>query len=263
MNPKVSVLIPVYNASSFLRETINSVLNQTFSDFELILLNDCSQDNSEQIISEFDDDRIRYYKNERNLGITPTRNKLIDFSKGEYLAVLDNDDIMRPDRLEKQVRYLDEHQDVSVVGSYFELFDSKQKNFFRRFALLFGLVWCHPLLPTIDDLSKGMVLAHPTAMIRKKDFIENHIRYNGDYSPAEDYDLLKQALFKGLKLANMPEVLTLYNLHGDNCSIKQKEQMAAKTDKIQQEIAAFLRKPLKKHPRWKLIIAKLRLRCLI
>lgn len=263
MSPKVSVLIPVYNASSFLRETINSVLSQTFSDFELILLNDCSQDNSEQIISEFDDDRIRYYKNERNLGIAPTRNKLIDFSNGEYLAVLDNDDIMKSDRLEKQVRYLDEHQEVSVVGSYFELFDSKQKNFFRRFALLFGLVWCHPKFPTLEDALKGMVLTLSTSMMRKKDLIENRIRYNGDYSPAEDYDLLKQALFKGLKLANMPEVLTFYNLHGDNCSIKQKDQMAASTNKIQQEISVFLRKPFKKYPRWKLIVKKMRLRFFI
>jgi len=260
MNPKVSVLVPVYNAASFLRTTISSVLNQTFSDFELILLNDCSTDNSEEIISEFHDERIRYYKNKSNLGISPTRNKLMELARGEYLAVLDNDDVCRQDRLEKQVKYMDSHKDISIVGSYFELFDSTKRSFLRRFILSLGIVWCHPEFPTAKDALKGIVLAHPTAMIRKKDFVEHNIKYNEIYTPAEDYDLIKQAMFKGLKIANIPDVLMFYNLHGGNCSIQQKEKIIASTNKIQQEIAFFWDLPFKKYPRWKVIAEKLRLR---
>ena len=263
MSPKVSVLVPVYNASPFLRATIRSVLNQTFTDFELILINDCSKDDSEKVISEFKDKRIRYYKNDCNLGISPTRNKLMDLAKGEYLAVLDNDDIMKPNRLYKQVAFLDHHPDISAVGSYFELFDSIGHKFFRKFILSLGIVWCHPKEPKPEDWLKGIALAHPTAMLRRKDFVSNNIRYNELYTPAEDYDLFKQAVFKGLKLANIPEILMLYNLHGDNCSIQQKEKIVAATKKVQKEFASFLSLPPKKYPRWKFIAEKLRLRLFI
>lgn len=263
MYPKVSVLVPVYNASQFLRATINSVLHQTYTDFELILLNDYSTDNSEKIISEFHDERIRYYKNDKNLGISPSRNKLMDLAKGEYLAVLDNDDIMKPNRLEKQVMFLDEHPDVSAVGSYFELFDSVGQKNIRKFILSLGIVWCHPQVPKREDWLKGIALAHPTAMIRRKDFTKNGIKYDEIYTPAEDYDLFKQAVFKGLKLANIPEVLMLYNLHGDNCSIQQKEKIVIATKKIQHEVSQFLGQPFKKYPRWKFILEKMRLRFFI
>jgi len=260
MKPKVSVLIPVYNAAPFLRGTIASVLNQTFSDFELILLNDCSTDESEQVILEFHDKRIRYYKNEHNLGIALSRNKLIEFSKGEYLAFCDADDLMKPQRLEKQVAYMDCHKDISGVGSYFELFDSKKENLFRRIILFFGIIWCQPLHPTIEDLLKGVVVAQPTEMIRKKDFIRHHISYKETYAPAEDYEALKEAMFKGLKFANIPEILMLYNLHGHNSSIQRKKKVIAATEEVQKEISSFLGRPYKKYPRWKVILEKMRLR---
>lgn len=261
--PKVSVLVPVYNAEPFLRATLSSILNQTFSDFELVLLNDSSTDNSEKIIEEFNDKRIRYYKNDKNLGIANCRNKLMGFAKGEYIAFCDNDDIMRPERLEKQVKYMDNNPNISMVGSYFELFDSSKQNFFRRFILSFGLVWCQPLFPTIEDLLKGVVLAQPTSMIRKQDFLNKNIKYHQIYCPAEDYDVLTQAMFQGLKLANIPEILMHYNLHGNNYSIKLKDKGAKATEEIQKSIASFLNRPYKKYPRWKLIMQKLRLRCFI
>ena len=99
---KVSVLIPFYNSEAFLKPCIDSVLRQTFTDFELILLNDGSTDGSERIVKEYDDPRIRYYSNGKNLGIPVSHNKLMDYARGEYLALVDSDNLCCPDRLEKQ-----------------------------------------------------------------------------------------------------------------------------------------------------------------
>ena len=121
---KISVLIPVYNAEAFLENSINSILNQTYRDFELLLLNDCSKDNSEKIIKTYTDSRIKYFKNDQNLGISGSRNKLMDLAQGEYLAIMDNDDISLPDRFEKQVAFLDAHKDITIVGTWGELFNN-------------------------------------------------------------------------------------------------------------------------------------------
>ena len=107
---KVSVLMPVYKTNEkFLREAIESILGQTFSDFEFLILDDCPEDDRESIVKSYDDKRIKYIKNEKNLGITPSRNKLIDMAEGEYLAVFDHDDISLPERFQKQVEFLDNH----------------------------------------------------------------------------------------------------------------------------------------------------------
>ena len=117
-NIKVSVLIPVYNGAPFLKEALDSILNQTFTDFELILLNDASPDNSEEIIKQYNDDRIRYYRNKKNLGISASRNKLMDLAQGEYWVIMDNDDISLPFRLEEQVKFIDKHSDITMAGSW-------------------------------------------------------------------------------------------------------------------------------------------------
>ena len=262
--PKVSILVPVYNSAPYLAETIKSVLNQTFKDFELILLNDASTDNSEDIIFKFTDKRIRYFKNEKNLGISPTRNKLIELANrnSKYLAVLDNDDICLPQRLEVQVKFLDENPDISMCGTYFELFNSNKKLPFLKSKIInAGFVWCHPLRPTLKDALKGNVLMHPTAMFRHADIKKYALCYREPYSPAEDYDIIKQALFLGLKLANIPQILLKYNLHGDNCSLTQKQKMAAADLKIKKEIAAFIGiKNFKPYPYALVMLEKLRLK---
>ena len=117
--PKISVLLPVYNtAEDYLRECIDGILGQTFSDFELIIVNDASTDaNVERVVKSYEDSRIRYYVNEKNLGISETRNKLIDLAQGEYLAVHDHDDVSLPERFAKQVAYLDMHPEIGVLGT--------------------------------------------------------------------------------------------------------------------------------------------------
>lgn len=216
--PKVSVLMPVYKTNEkYLREAIESILGQTFEDFEFLILDDCPEDDREEIIKSYKDKRIKYSKNEKNLGITPSRNKLIDMAKGEYLAVFDHDDVSLPERFEKQVQYLDEHQDVGVVSS-------NVKN------LIKNRISINP----IDDynikmaLVRTCALCHPAAMIRKSVLINNNIRYEERFSPAEDYALWCR-LIPFTNFYNIPEVLFHYRDHAENTSHKQKEKMQQAT----------------------------------
>lgn len=218
---KVSVLMPVYNTdNTILKQTIESILNQAFTDFEFLIVNDCSSDeNVEKIVLEYQqkDSRIKYFMNEKNLGISGTRNKLIDLSQGEYLAVMDHDDISLPNRFEKQVEFLDKNLEVGVVSSWYEIFPETK---FVKY-------------PTNDfdikvNLMRNCTLLHPASMIRKSVLIENNLKYEADFSPAEDYGLWIR-LIKLTKFANIPEILFKYRVHGNNESIKQNTKMLNRT----------------------------------
>ena len=262
--PKVSVLIPVYNAAPFLEASINSILQQTYRDFELILLNDASTDNSEQIVQKFSDPRIRYYKNEQNLGISASRNKLMDLAKGEYLAVMDNDDISLPERFAEEAAFLDGHPDVSIVGSRGRLFNAvPAANFVARIKKLvvnMGWVWCQPENVTLEETLRGNTCMHSSMMIRKADFVKHNIRYNPQYTPAEDYDLLRQTLTNGLQIRNLPKVLFLYHLHGGNFSLQKKQLMKEADARVKEDIRRFLKiDNARPYPYWLIILRKLRL----
>lgn len=221
--PKVSVVMPVYRTNErFLREAIESILNQTYKDFEFLILDDCPEDNRENVVKSYKDERIKYFVNDRNLGISQSRNKLIDLSKGEYLAVFDHDDVSFPDRFAKQVKYLDEHNDVGVVGSYF-IFSHKNK------------VHKNPE-NTIDierRLLEGCAISHSASMIRKSILITTGIRYEEEFSPAEDYALWCRLLGK-TKFYNIPDVLLIYRKHDDQTSKKQSSIMKNQTKRILQ-----------------------------
>ena len=264
--PKVSILVPVYNAQDFISETINAVLAQTFKDFELILLDDASVDNTANIIKKFmaDDVRIIYHRNEENLGISASRNKLLDLAQGEYSAVLDHDDICLPQRLERQVAYLDKHNDVDMIGSRFELFCPPPAPLWRRLITNLGWVWCHPAYPSVDDLLQGNVMMHPTIMYRTDKLQHAGLRYRQEYSPAEDYDLVRQAMLNGFKLYNMPDILLKYRLYGGNQSLQKKQAMQKSDALIKCELAKLLNKENKlNYPYWRVMLKKLRLKFLI
>ncbi|MBQ9235530.1 MAG: glycosyltransferase family 2 protein [Alphaproteobacteria bacterium] len=261
--PKISVLIAVYNAAPFIRETISAVLAQTYTDFELILLDDASTDNSADIIAEFKDSRLKYVRNAHNFGIAATRNRLAAMAKGEYIAVLDHDDICLPERLAVQADFLDKHNDVDMIGSYFELFCPPQAHLWRRLLTNLGWVWCHPLFPDLQDLWRGNVLMHPTIMYRRARFAHAEIAYRGEYSPAEDYDLVRQAMLKGLKLCNIPQVLLKYRLYGGNWSLQRKQAMLRADRKIKDELQELLQIKGSYYPYWKVMLRKLRLKFLV
>ncbi len=213
-NPKISVLMPVYKTKEkYLREAIESILSQTFDDFEFLILDDCPDDAREDIIKSYKDSRIKYSKNEKNLGITPTRNKLMELSKGEYLAIMDHDDVSNKERFAKQVEYLDSNPEVGVVGSNIHMICSNR-----------DIVY-----PTNDQdikttLMMKCAIVHPSSMIRKSVLIDNNIKYNEYYSPAEDYKLWCD-LIDVTNFYNIPEVLFNYRDHKSNTSNKQNRKM--------------------------------------
>ncbi len=227
--PRVSVLTPIYNTNpQYLRECIESILNQTFTDFEFLILNDSPNNKEiENIVKEYakHDKRIKYYKNEKNMGITPSRNKLLDLAKGEYLAIFDHDDISVPERLEKQVKYLDENPQVGVVSGWVE--------YFGEFSSILKA-------PETDAVTKiflttKCVVPHTAAMIRKSVLINNNIEYEEYYTPCEDYRLWAR-LMDVTHFYNFQEVLVKYRFLPTNTSHKQSSQMAEKDLLIRNEI---------------------------
>ena len=195
--PKISVLIPVHNGADTLAETVASILNQTFADFELLLFDDASTDASPEIINSFADSRIRRFRSDANLGISEARNRLMELAEGEYLAVMDHDDLSAPRRLEKQAAWLDNNPEVAMVGSWGRLFCARPPfpGLFGRIKQAFvnlGWVWCQPEHPDIHDALCGNPVMHSSAMLRRSALVRDNIVYNPDYSPAEDYDLCRQ-----------------------------------------------------------------------
>lgn len=212
--PKVSVVLPVYQTpETYLRETIESILVQTYTNFEFLILDDCPEKSVESIVKSYSDKRIRYYKNTQNLGIASSRNKLIDLSQGEYLAVIDHDDIALPERLQKQVSFLDSHPKVGVVGTWYERFPNKKIN--KKFIVNSQIE---------RDLMFNCSILHPSSMIRKAVLVENNIRYEPEFTPAEDYALWCRLIGK-TEFANIPEVLQRYRDYEKNTSKKQAAQM--------------------------------------
>ena len=219
--PKISVLMPVYKTpENCLREAIESVLAQTYEDFELLILDDCPDMPVEEVVTSYKDKRIHYLKNEKNLGISASRNKLIDLSKGDYLAVLDHDDVALPERFEKQASFLDAHPKVGVVGTWYETFPSKKIK--KRLVVNSQIE---------EDLMFHCSILHPSSMIRKSVLIQNNLRYEAEFSPAEDYALWCRLIGK-TKFANIPEVLQRYRDYEGNTSKAQAIKMQTATEAI-------------------------------
>ena len=212
--PKISVLMPIYKTpEKYLREAIESVLNQTFTDFEFLILDDCPNDDRENIVKSYHDPRIKYSTNDKNLGITPSRNKLIEMAKGEYLAVMDHDDISLPTRFEKQVAYLNANKNVGVVGCLAETFPNHLNLY-------------HP--EKDEDIKATLTcrcaILHSASMMRKSLLLDNNLKYEERYSPAEDYCLWLR-LMECTDFYNIQEVLFRYRHHEHNTSNRQISKM--------------------------------------
>lgn len=201
-NPKVSIIMGVYNDEKFLSEAISSILTQTYNNFEFIICDDCSTDNSEKIIKSFNDSRIVFIKNERNQGLGNTLNHCLKIAKGEYIARMDSDDRSLSNRLEKQVNYLDCHENVSVIGSQAYFIDEHGKRF-KKF--------CRPLTISLKDTVKQTLLIHPSTMFRKRDvMMVGGYTVNPYTKRAEDYDLWCKLCYKGYTICNLSDFLFEY-----------------------------------------------------
>lgn len=219
---KVSVLMPVYKTNeAYLREAIESTLKQTFTDFEFLIVDDCPSDTRESIVKSYNDPRIIYSINAQNMGITGVRNKMIDMAQGEYLAIMDHDDVSLPERFQKQVEILDAHPEIGVVGCKTQRMSNG--NFSKN--------------PTNDEdirlaLMRVCAITHPSAMIRKSVLTDNNIRYEEEFSPSEDYALWCR-LIPYTKFYNLKDPLFLYRDHAQNTSHAQQGKMRSATLAIQ------------------------------
>ena len=203
VTPKVSIVMPVYNVAPYLREAMDSILNQTYKDFEFIVLNDCSPDNSEEILDTYSDSRIVRYRGEKNVGFANILNVGIKMAKGEFIARMDSDDISLPCRLEKQVAFLESHPEIDLVSAGMQRFGGSKAVI--SYATNFEDV-------KFDALSFSPIL-HASSMWRKDRFLEHDLFYRQEMVPSEDYDLWTRALANGLVLVNIPDVLYQYRTH--------------------------------------------------
>lgn len=234
--PEISVLIPVYNTEEkHLRECIESILNQTFKDFELIILNDSSSNNAEEVIKSYDDKRILYYKNEKTEGITKSRNKLLSLARGKYIAIQDHDDISFPDRLEKEYNYLENHKDVSIISAWIEVFSEINYKFHKGKKIK---IWKRKEFPKVLDFLKQCELIHPVCMWRKNDFEKYNLTYENGYYGSQDYALFSKAV-RYLKFANIQEPLLKYRRHSNNVS-RNKKCIKEESLKVKNKILEYL-----------------------
>lgn len=222
---KVTVLMPVYNGDKFLAESIQSILDQQYDSFELLVINDGSTDGTAEILDSFakKDDRIKVVYQE-NAGIVCALNSGIAIAKGEYIARMDADDIAHPMRLAEQVKFLDENSDYIVCGALYEQFGARE-----------GVV----KLPIDDQECKQTLyfencFGHPVVMFRKNVLESAQIEYESNYLYAEDYRLWT-VLSKYGKFKNLPKVLLMYRVHEGQTSEKKRDLQKERHLNVAQE----------------------------
>jgi glycosyltransferase involved in cell wall biosynthesis len=211
--PKVTVLMPVYNGENYLREAMDSILNQTFTDFEFVIVNDGSIDKSLEIINSYHDSRIKLIENPKNLGISESLNKGLFSATGKYIVRMDCDDISLPHRLQKQIEYLDNHPEVIIVGSYIDMIDLDSRKLNQQVR--------YPLIH--DDIINSMLtsnpMAHPSVMFRRSEVLNiGGYRLFKEWNgvSTEDYDLWLRIASNNFKLANLEESLLYYRYHSNS-----------------------------------------------
>lgn len=211
--PKISAVMPLYNTPfEYLSATVESILSQTFADFELIVIDDASSVEYSEFFEKFNDERIKYFKLEQNAGPGHARNEGIKKATGEYVALVDSDDISLPERFRLQAEFLDQNPEISILGTGFRF--SNRKN---------------PAQICDDNEIKNFLLfnsplCNPTVMFRRENMINKNLFFNESINFAEDYKLWIDATFAGLKFANLKEVLLIYTRRAGQLS-KEKEEI--------------------------------------
>lgn len=248
MNQKISVIICTYNRADFLPKALDSVLTQSLKDWEIIIIDDISTDNTAEIIRPYlSNQNIKYYKNEKKLGISKSRNKGISLAKGKYIAMLDSDDYwIDKEKLKKQFNFLENNMDYVLIGSNIKIVDEKN-NFIKNTDF------------KIEDMNirekilKFNQFAQSTT-VYVKELAKKIGGYNEKLSCVEDLDLFLRLGLLG-KMKNLKEITTVYTKHSGGISYKRKFAMAWNNYKI-------VLKNFGKYPNWFLAILVSKLRIL-
>lgn len=218
---RITVLMSVYNGARFLPGAIESILSQSFADFELLIIDDASKDDSISVAEFYTDPRIRLVRNDKNLGLAPSLNKGLDLARGEYVARMDCDDVSITDRLSMQIDLMDTHPDIGICGTWIRLFGDHPGEIVRYY--------------TDPDFNRSLLLfdppvAHPSVMIRKSAFARYGLYYNESFRHAQDFELWVRAS-EYVKISNVPRVLLQYRTHpaqAGNHSLDSQQKFAGK-----------------------------------
>lgn len=227
--PKISIVMPFYNCEKYLDEALQSVVSQTFTDFECILINDASTDNSDDVVRNYlKDQRIVYIKNDKNLSHVKNYNKGILLAKAPVIARMDGDDVMDVQRLEKQYNFLQENPEYSLVGSFIKVVDSDNKKIINKINK-----------PIEDEAIRKslfyyLTIVHATVLIKKNVFEEVGL-YDDRYDYTEDLELFHRIVFSGYKAYNLPEYLYYYRYHDNNAFRKKSKRQALNNFLIRKE----------------------------
>lgn len=223
--PKVSVVLPVYNVAAHIEATIASILGQTFTDFELLVLDDCSTDDTAARVQALADPRLRFIQNARNLGRAGTDNAALAYVRGEYLAKMDGDDLCHPERLARQVAYLDAHAEVNVVGSWMQNFGAS--TYLNRY----------PTSPTAARVLTLFTLptGNPSVMLRTNLFREQDLSYNAALRQSEDYDFFARYIGQ-LVVATLPAALIRYRVPPDAVKTTILTERATVADEVREQL---------------------------
>lgn len=223
IKPEISVVMPVFNAGKYINEAIESMLIQTFENFELIIVNDCSSDGTGNILNLLKDRRIAIINNLVHEGNFKSRNKGLEISRGKYICVMDADDISMPERLEKQYHFMEENGQYAVIGTDMVVFGENIK-------------YSRQKLRNPEDIKvhllQNTTCAHPSLMIRRDFLQQNNIRYNEDYYYAADYNLLVEISRTG-NITNLPKFLLHYRRHPEQISFAKYREQSMYRDRIQ------------------------------
>ncbi|MES2964008.1 MAG: glycosyltransferase, partial [Bdellovibrionota bacterium] len=221
--PRVTVVLPVFNGERFIRDAVESILSQTLEDFELIVIDDGSTDRTPEILSLLKDDRLSVHRNDTNLKLISSLNRGLVLARGEFIARMDADDISKPERLAKQVAFLDSHPDIDLVGTDILVFESDPDD---------GVRLMPPPVTSAQirwELLRVSCLYHPTVMMRRSIF-DSEKAYDPTFTHSEDYELWLR-LSRTRKLWNIIEPLLLYRRHENSISrtqaITQRERAEA------------------------------------
>ncbi len=225
--PQTTVLIPTYNCSKYIVPAVKSVLAQKYTDYELLILDDGSTDNTEEIVSKISDSRIVYLKNSSNKGIVYTLNKGIDLAKGEYIARMDADDIVLGNRLQVQTDFLSKNPDYGIVGGWYQVTNENGKIIdtvegvtncsSAQLGLLFRNQFAHSVVTMRTDLAK-------------------QLKYDPEFQYCEDYDLWVR-FAEVSKVTNLPAYYLSYRWYSENsCNRKQKELKQAMLNLLSREL---------------------------
>lgn len=222
--PLVSVVMSVYNTKpSYLEEAVKSILDQSYSNFEFILIDDASKENIHALVKEINDPRIRYFRNSENKGLTVSLNRGIGYASGKYIARMDSDDLSLRDRFQKQVDYLEKNPSVSVLGTRSVTFGYKKR--------IDQLPLEHEKIKAALLLNSPLI--HPTVMMRSS-LVKKYL-YNEQFRTAQDYELWSRLIWK-TKFANLPQILLKRRLHKNQISVAATDNQQENGQRIRKKM---------------------------